>query len=71
VAPEDLGGGNDSTEMILTDPKNVNVGIWRNIRVETDKDVSAGVVIIVATLRFDTKLAEEPAAVQVQNVLVA
>jgi len=71
VAPEDLGGGNDSTEMILTDPKNVNVGIWRNIRVETDKDVSAGVVIIVATLRFDTKLAEETAAVKVQNVLVA
>ena len=71
VAPENLGGGNDQTEIVFTDPKNVNVGIWRNIRIETDKDVSAGVLIIVATLRFDTKLAEETAAVKIQNVLVA
>ncbi len=71
VAPENLGGGNDSTEMIFTDPKNVNVGIWRNIRLETDKDISAGVLVVVATLRFDTKYAEETASVKVQNVLVA
>lgn len=72
VAPENLGTGpNYTTEMVFTDPKNINVGIWRNIRVETDKDISAGVLIIVATLRFDTKLAEETAAVKVQNVLVA
>lgn len=71
VAPEDLGAGNDSTEIVFTDPKNVNVGVWRQIRIETDKDVSAGVLIIVATLRFDTKLAEETAAVKVQNVLVS
>jgi hypothetical protein len=72
VAPENLGSGpNYTTEMVFTDPKNVNVGIWRNIRVETDKDISAGVLIIVATLRFDQKLAEETAAVKVQNVLVA
>ena len=72
VAPENLGTGpNYTTEMVFTDPKNVNVGIWRNIKIETDKDISAGVLIIVATLRFDTKLAEETAAVKVQNVLVA
>ena len=69
VSPEDLGGG-DKAEMVFTDPKNINTGVWRNIRVETDKDVSAGVLIIVASLRLDCKLAEETAAVKIQNILV-
>lgn len=68
--PENLGGGNDQTSMLLTDPKNINVGIWRQIRIETDKLVSEGVLIIVATLRFDTKYAEETAVVKVNNVTV-
>jgi len=69
--PENLGAGNDSTNVLLTDPKNVNVGIWRNIRLETDKDISEGVLIIVATMRFDVKYAEETAAVKAINVKVA
>ena len=69
--PEDLGGGNDTTNVILTDPKNINIGIWRNIRIETDKDVSEGVLIIVATLRFDVKFTEETAVVKATNVKVA
>lgn len=70
VAPEDLGGGNDSTEAVLTDPKNINVGIWRKVKVETDKDISAGVYLIVATVRFDTKMAEQLASVKIQNIKV-
>ena len=27
--PEDLGGGTNETNIILTDPKNINVGVWR------------------------------------------
>jgi HK97 family phage major capsid protein len=69
--PEDLGGGNDSTNTLLVDPKNINVGIWRQIRIETDKLVSEGVLIIVATMRFDVKYAEETAVVKGINVLVA
>ena len=69
--PENLGGLNDSTNVVLTDPKNVNVGIWRNIRLETDKDISEGVLIIVATMRFDVKFAEETAVVKAINVKVA
>lgn len=66
--PEHLGAGSNFTNMIFTDPKNLNVGIWRNIKLETDKDVSAGVLIIVASLRFDFKYAEQLAAVKVTNV---
>lgn len=69
--PEDLGVGNDQTNIILTDPKNINVGIWRQVTMETDKLVSEGVLIVVATLRFDTKYAEEKAVVKIDNVSVA
>jgi hypothetical protein len=68
--PENLGAGGNLTNAVLTDPKNVNIGIWRNIRVETDKLVSEGVLIIVATLRFDVKYAEETAVVKAINVKV-
>lgn len=64
----EASGGADQTQIILTDPKNVNVGIWRNIRVETDKLVSEGVLIIVATLRMDMKYAHEDAVVKAINV---
>ena len=68
--PESLGVGSNTTDIILTDPKNINVGIWRNIRVEVDKIVWEGVLVIVATLRFDVKYAEETAAVKAVNVKV-
>lgn len=68
--PENLGAGGNTTNVLLTDPKNIHIGIWRNIRVETDKLVSEGVLIIVATLRFDVKYAEETAVVKAINVKV-
>lgn len=67
--PENLGGGTNMTDTILTDPKNMNYGIWRNIRIETDKLVSEGVLIIVASLRVDVKWAHEPATVKGINFL--
>lgn len=68
--PENLGAGGNTTNVLLTDPKNINIGIWRNIRLETDKLVSEGVLIIVATLRFDVKFAEQSAVVKAINVKV-
>ena len=58
------------TSPVLIDPKNITVGIWRDIRVETDKLVSEGVLLIVATMRFDMKLAHEPASVKANHVKV-
>lgn len=69
--PENIGTSSHGTNVILMDPKNYQVGIWRDIRVETDKLVSEGVLIIVATLRFDAKLAEETATVKSTNVNVS
>lgn len=67
--PENLGGGSDSVAL-LTDPKNINVGIYRQITIETDKDISAGVLVVVATLRFDVKFIEERAVVKATGITV-
>jgi HK97 family phage major capsid protein len=66
--PDNLGGGTNCTNALLLDPKNINVGIWRQIRFETDKDISAGVIKIVATMRLDMKFEHEPAVVKATNV---
>ena len=68
--PEDLGATGNTTNILLTDPKNIHIGVWRKIRIETDKDISAGELIIVATLRFDVKYAIEDAVVKAVNVAV-
>lgn len=71
VFPETLGGGNDETVVLLTDPKNMHVGIWRRIQMETDRDISAGVWIAVATLRFDVRFAEPKATAKATEVRVS
>lgn len=71
VFPENLGGGTNCTNIILTDPKNVTYGVWREITIETDKDISAGVLLIVASLRFVVKYVEETAVVKATNVKVS
>lgn len=64
VFPTNLGGGTDETVMLLADPANMLIGFWRQIRVDTDRDVSAGVFIIVVSARVDFKFAEEAAVVK-------
>ena len=70
VFPENLETGTNCTDILLLDPKNIQVGIWRDIRIETDKDISAGVLLVVATLRFDVKYAEETAVVKATKIKV-
>lgn len=59
--PNTLGGGNDETVVLLTDPKNLTVGVQRDIRLEYVRDVEAGENVFVVTLRLDAKLAHEKA----------
>ena len=66
--PENLGVGNDQTVILLCNPKNIHVGIWRQIRIESARDISEGTLKIVATLRFDVKYAEEPGTCKSTNV---
>jgi HK97 family phage major capsid protein len=66
--PENLGSGNDQTVILLCNPKNIQVGIWRQIRIESAREISEGTLKIVATLRFDVKFAEEPGVAKAINV---
>lgn len=69
--PENLGGSTNETDVVLIDPKNMNIGIWREIQIETDKDIEAGKVIIVVSMRMDMKLIEETAAVKAVGIKVS
>ena len=51
---------------LLTRPDNIIWGVWRDIMVETDKDIRSQVYIIVLTLRAGLVL-EEPDAVVLVN----
>ncbi len=66
--PEDLGVSNDQTVIVLANPKNIQIGIWRQIRIESQREISEGTLKIVATLRFDVKFAEEPGVAKAINV---
>jgi HK97 family phage major capsid protein len=66
--PEDLGATSNQTAVLLTNPKNIFVGIWRQIRIETQREISEGTLKIVVTMRFDTKYAEEPGVAKAINV---
>lgn len=67
--PENLGGSTDRTNVVLMDPKNFHVGIHREIRVESQRDISARVFKIVVSLRAGCKLAHEPATAKATDVL--
>lgn len=67
--PENLGGGTNTTNVLLVDPKNIVVGMQRDVRIETDRDISAREFIIVATVRFGVVYKHEPALVKATNVL--
>lgn len=69
--PETLGVGTNMTVVSFMDPKNFHVGIQRQVRVETDRDISAREFRIVATVRFGFKFAHEPATVIINNVLAS
>ena len=56
------------TAVVLANPKNLQVGIWRKVRIETWRDISAGVLRIVATLRFDTKWGDEYGTCKITNL---
>jgi hypothetical protein len=53
---------------ISTNPLNMIFGIQRDVWIETDKDISSRVYIIVLTMRMDFKYEEEEAVVKYINI---
>ncbi len=53
---------------IFTFPKNIILGVQRQIMIETDRDIRARVLIIVLTMRLDLKYEEEDAVVKLDGL---
>jgi len=53
-----------NTQYILCHPKNIILGIQRQIMIETDRDIRSRVLIVVLTMRLDVKCEEEDAIVK-------
>ena len=56
------------TDILLTHPKNIIVGMSRNIRLEVDKDIRERKFIIVLTAKLDTLFEEEDAVAKAIKV---
>lgn len=69
VMPEDLGVAPDfTTEALLTDPRNMIIGYEQRVQFEMDRDISARMLIIVATIWVGFIYEEAGAVVRAINV---
>ena len=66
--PNNRGGGTNETVVLFTEPKNMVLGLHRDIKVKMGEDISAGQVIIVVSMRLDTQYMHEPAVVKSTGV---
>lgn len=66
--PNNLGGGTNETRVVLTDPKNMLLGVLREVKVKTGEDISAGQMIVVVSMRVDAQYMHEPASVLATGV---
>lgn len=57
------------SDMLLTHPKNIVVGMSRNLRIEVDKDITKRMFIIVLTAKLDAKFEEEDAVAKGIHIL--
>jgi HK97 family phage major capsid protein len=57
--PEFPVDGSSNTQIILGDPRAIYLGFYRQVKIKIAEDISAGVIIVVASVRFDVKVAEE------------
>lgn len=70
LMPENTGGGSNRAQALLLDPKNATLGVHRDIKIEVDKDISAGVYIFVVSMRFDIKYANPDAVAKGVKIAV-
>jgi hypothetical protein len=66
--PNDLGGGSDETVVLLFAPKNILMGFYRKVTLETEFRISEQVWVIVITVRIAVQIEHEPACVKTTGV---
>lgn len=68
--PENLGDEGDQTCVMLCDPDMFDVGIWREITFESDKDIRKGTFYTVFSMRMDVLVLKNQAVTKAINVRV-
>lgn len=68
--PENLGSG-DKTNVILTNPKNIVIGLSKQIEIKWTEDIRSGEFIIVGRVKPAVKYMHEPASSKATNVSAA
>lgn len=71
VMPEELGAGLDEGKILLTDPRNMIVGLHRNVFFDWDKDIEARALKIMVTARFGAKYEDPDGAAVGESYKVA
>ena len=71
MMPEDQGGSSNSSSALLTNPKNIIVGLHRNVYVDLDKDIKTRQIIIVLSLKVAFAYEREDAVAKGTGILVA
>ena len=69
--PAESGTSSNLGKALITHPKNMVLGIWRNLFMEIDRDIRAGTLVIVTTMRLDAKFEQVEGAAVGTNVKVA
>jgi HK97 family phage major capsid protein len=69
--PENLGGSTNETTVLFCDPKNIHVGIVRDVRIETMRDITSREFVVVGTVRFGMNFQHEPAVVKATAILAS
>lgn len=67
--PEDLGAQSNQTAVLLANPKNLQFGIWRDVRIKVHEEPREGKIYFIVSLRIDVKIAIPDAVVTGLNVL--
>lgn len=67
--PNDYGVGTNETNVAYLDPKNIVMGFYRKVTLETEFRISEQVWAIVVTVRTAIQLEHEPACAKVTEVL--
>jgi len=66
-----LGGGSGESSLLFCDPKNVAVGVWKQVRVRTQQDIDSGNLKIVSDQWVDVEFLYEPAVAKLITIKAA
>jgi len=69
--PVNLGTGTNEGQILLTDPRNMILGMWEQIYMDADKDVTTSEAIFVLRIALDAKFEQPEGAAIGEGIVVS